>query len=63
MAIQGVVGVYVGLDKDGKTPCLKVMVARKTRELVRKLPTTLEGYRVIVDETGIIRPLRDGASH
>ncbi len=63
MAIQGVVGVYVGLDQDGKRPCLKVMVARKTRELVRKLPTTLEGYRVIVDETGIIRPLRDGASH
>jgi hypothetical protein len=59
MAIPGVVGVYVALDKDGKTPCLKVMVARKTRELVRKLPKTLEGYRVIIEETGIIRPLRD----
>jgi len=58
MAIPGVVGVYVALDKDGKTPCLKVMVARKNRELVRRLPKTLEGYNVIVEVTGIIRPLR-----
>ncbi len=58
MAIPGVLGVYVALDKDGKTPCLKVMVARKNRALVRRLPKSLEGYRVIVEETGIIRPLR-----
>ena len=30
LAIPGVVGVYVALLDDGKTPCLKVMLARKT---------------------------------
>jgi len=57
MAIPGVVGVYVGLLNDGKTPCLKVMAVRKTRELVRKIPSSLEGYPVVVEETGLIRPL------
>jgi len=57
MAIAGVVGVYVGLMADDKTLCLKVMAARKTPELVRKVPKTLEGYPVIVEESGIIRPM------
>lgn len=57
MAIPGVVGVYVGLLKDGKTPCLTVMAAQKTPELVRQIPGTLEGHPVVVEETGIIRPL------
>ena len=58
MAIPGVAGVYVGLQEDGKTPCLRVMAVRKTPALVRKIPKTLEGYPVIVEETGGIRPLR-----
>ena len=58
MAIPGVAGVYVGLQEDGKSPCLKVMAVRRTPALVRKIPKTLEGYPVIVEETGVIRPLR-----
>jgi len=58
MAIPGVVGVYVGLLEDGKTPCLKVMAARKTPQLERQVPKSLEGYPVLVEETGVIRPLR-----
>jgi hypothetical protein len=57
MAIEGVVGVYVGLLEDEKTPCLKVMVVRQTPELTRRIPSSLEGYPVVVEETGIIRPL------
>jgi hypothetical protein len=57
MAIPGVVGVSVGLLDDDKTLCLKVMVVQKTPELVRKIPATLEGYPVAVEETGVIRPL------
>lgn len=57
MAIPGVVGVAVGLKKDGATLCLKVLVARKTRALVRQIPKTLGGYSVVVEETGVIRPL------
>ena len=57
MAIPGVVGVFVGVLPDGKTPCLKVMAAKKTRELQRRVPKSLEGYPVVVEETGPIRPL------
>ena len=57
MAIEGVVGVYVGLLEDDKTSCLKVMVVRKTPELTRRIPSSLEGYPVAIEETGIIRPL------
>jgi hypothetical protein len=57
LAINGVVGVYVGLLDDGKTPCLKVMVVAKTAELERAIPKLLEGYPVVLEVTGEIRPL------
>jgi hypothetical protein len=59
MAIPNVVGVYVGLLEDGKTPCLKVMLARKSPETERVLPRSLDGYRVVSEVTGEIRPLGD----
>jgi len=58
MAIPSVVGVYVGLLDDDRTSCLKVMVVQKTPELERKIPKSLEGYPVVLDETGVIRPMR-----
>ncbi len=57
MAIPGVVGVYVGLLPDDKTPCLKVMVAKETEDLARRIPKSLEGYPVLIEESGVIRPL------
>ncbi len=57
MAIPGVVGLYHGLDDSGKT-CLKVMVTKKTPELERRIPERLEGYPVVIDETGEVKPLR-----
>ncbi len=57
LARPGVVGVYVGLLDDGKTPCLKVMLARKDRDLERSLPPFLEGYRVVPEVTGELKPL------
>jgi hypothetical protein len=57
LAIKGVVGVYVGLLDDGKTRCLKVMVIAKTAEIEKAIPKTLEGYPVIIEVTGEIRPL------
>lgn len=57
LAIPGVVGVYVALLEDGKTPCLKVMLARKTAETERAIPRTLEGYPVVSEVTGEIRPM------
>lgn len=57
LAIPGVVGVYVGALEDGRTPCLKVMLARKTPEAERQIPQVIEGYRVVQEVTGEIRPL------
>lgn len=59
LAIPGVVGVYVGLLEDGKTPCLKVMLARSSAETERAIPKTIEGYPVVREVTGEIRPLRN----
>lgn len=59
LAIPGVVGVYVGVMDDGKTSCLKVMLARTSPEIERALPKTLEGYPVMPEVTGEIRPLGD----
>ena len=59
MAIPNVVGVYVGVLEDGKTPCLKVMLVRKSPETDRALPRSLEGYSVVSEVTGEIRPLGD----
>ena len=59
LAIPGVVGVYVGLLPDDKTPCLKVMVVKKTEDLKRRIPKSIEGYPVLIEESGVIRPLKD----
>ncbi|MEO7677980.1 MAG: hypothetical protein ABIV39_14570 [Verrucomicrobiota bacterium] len=58
LAIPGVVGVYVGLLPDEKTPCLKVMQARKDSHLERRIPRMLEGHPVIPEVTGEIRPMQ-----
>jgi hypothetical protein len=58
MAIPGVVGVYVGLLDDQKTPCLKVMLLRKDRKLEGSIPRVIEGYPVVTEVTGEIKPLR-----
>ena len=57
LAIPGVVGVYIAVLDDGKTPCLKVMLAQKSAEIERAIPKMLEGYPVVVEVTGEIRPL------
>ncbi len=57
MAVPGVVGVSVGLLPDKKTECLKVMVIKETEKIKKRVPASLEGYPVIIEETGIIRTL------
>lgn len=55
MSIPGVVGTAQGLCDD--TPCIKVFVIKKTPGLDRKIPDILEGYPVMIEETGEIRAL------
>src|SRR6266513_4302714 len=57
LAIPGVVGVYVGTLKDGRTPCLKAMLASENPETERKIPSVIEGYMVVIEITGEIRAL------
>ncbi len=59
LAIPGVVGVYIGLISDDKTPCLKVMVVKETEDVKRRIPKCIEGYAVVIEESGIIRPFKN----
>jgi hypothetical protein len=53
MSIPGVVGTAQGLCDD--KPCIKVYVVQETPELEQKIPQMLEGYPVMIEETGEIR--------
>jgi hypothetical protein len=55
MSIPGVVGTAQGLCDD--RDCIKVFVIEKTPELDQKIPNTLEGYPVMIEETGEFRAL------
>ena len=56
MGIPGVVGVYQGALEDG-TSCITVMVVASTPELEARIPKKLEGYPVVIEAGGEIRPL------
>ena len=55
MSHPGVVGTAQG-ECAGK-PCIKVYVVKKTPDLVKQIPSALDGYAVVIQETGDIRPL------
>ena len=62
MRIPGVVGMFVGLAEDERTECIKVMLKAADPEAARRIPKVLEGYRVITEVTGEIRPLGKGST-
>lgn len=55
MAIPGVEGTAIGLYK-GK-PCIKVFSSVKPQKLKGKIPSSVEGYPAIIEETGTFRAL------
>ncbi len=55
MKIEGVVGTAQGLCEGA--PCIKVYVARKTPELLARIPATIAGHPVAVEETGEFKAL------
>ena len=55
MSLPGVVGTAQG-ECAGK-PCIKVYVVKKTPDLEKQIPSTIEGYPVEVQETGKIKAL------
>ena len=55
MAIPGVEGTAIGLY-EGKS-CIKIFTSSKSQEIRTKIPSTVEGYPVIIEETGAFRAL------
>ena len=55
MALPGVVGTAIG-ELEGR-PCIKVFVAGKTDDLLAEFPESVDGYPVVIEETGEFRAL------
>lgn len=55
MAWPGVVGV--GEGECAGSPCIRIYVVEKTPEVLERIPETLDGYLVRIEESGEIRPL------
>lgn len=55
MAIPGVEGTAIGLFED--KPCIMILSSVATRQLRSKIPETLNGYRVVIRQTGTFRAL------
>jgi hypothetical protein len=55
MAIPGVVGAGIGLSED--KPCIRILSSVRPQQLRDKIPSAVEGYPVIIEETGAIRAL------
>ena len=55
MAIPGVEGTAIGLS-DNK-PCIKIFTSVRPHELQGKIPSVVEGYTVIIKETGTFHAL------
>jgi hypothetical protein len=54
MALPSVVGTAVGLCEGER--CIKVLLADSNPDTQRRIPARLEGYRVVVEVTGTIKP-------
>ena len=55
MSIHGVIGTAQG--EYGGKPCIRVFVIRKTPDLKKKIPSAIDGYKIVVQRTGNIRAL------
>jgi hypothetical protein len=55
MAIDGVEGTAIGLF-EGK-PCIKIFSSKMAEDLRAVIPSTVDGYPVIIEETGTFQAL------
>ncbi|MFH1755024.1 MAG: hypothetical protein ABIA59_04915 [Candidatus Latescibacterota bacterium] len=58
MTIPGVVGIASGVLRDGH-PCILILVIEDTLQLRGMIPGQLDGFPVVINETGEIRALSD----
>ena len=57
MALPGVEGTAIGLFKD--QPCIMVLSSVAPQHLRSKIPETLNGYQVVIQQTGAFQALED----
>ena len=55
MAIPGVIGTAIGLARG--QPCIKISLACRAADLSAPLPSEIDGYPIVLQETGPIRLL------
>ncbi len=60
LAIPGIEGMGIGLS-EGK-PCIRIFTSSKIQNMQDKIPSTVEGYPVIIEETGEFRALQQEQS-
>lgn len=56
MATEGVTAVAIGELDDG-TPCIMVYIVKESDELMARIPGKLDGHPVVVEVSGVIRPM------
>lgn len=57
MAIPGVEGTAICLFED--KPCIMILSSVASRQLRSKIPETLNGYQVVIRQTGTFQALED----
>ena len=55
LAIEGVTVVFAGEDEQ-RNPVITIGVSEKSEEILRAIPEVLEGYPVVIQETGPVAP-------
>lgn len=53
MKISGVIGT--GEGESGGKPCIKVFINKHSKLIKKKIPKNVEGYEVVLEETGTIK--------
>ncbi len=56
LAIPGVTMIFIGADRQG-TPCIKVGVEVASADVEERIPRELEGWPVVIEETGEVGPM------
>ncbi len=59
MSIPGVIGTAIGLE--GNEKVIKVLVVSLNDEIKNRVPDAVEGYRVVIEETGEMKALTPGS--
>lgn len=60
MAVPGVTAVAESRTPDGK-PCVLILVVKLTPELRSRLPRDLDGWPVLIEESGEIRAMPESS--